>query len=127
MTDMPILLMLTALAFGVFLVRRLMTYLQYFQQEEYDNTRFIRWIIQVRAVDTRASLGILAFSAGAAFFPSHWWAGGVGLVFLAVAFFEKDPRKTGKKKLNFTQRARRIYLLALALALLPLALFLVYD
>lgn len=34
----------TVLGFAVFAARRLLTYLHLFQQEEYDNRRFLRWI-----------------------------------------------------------------------------------
>ena len=38
-------------AFVVFAARRLLTYLHLFQQEEYDNRRFLRWILENRGWD----------------------------------------------------------------------------
>ena len=52
-------LALALLAFLAFAARRTLTYLRIFQQEEYDSRRFLRWLVRARAVDTRASLGVL--------------------------------------------------------------------
>ena len=48
------------IGFALFALRRLMTYLHLFQQEEYDNRRFVAWIIQNRAWDQRLSLALIA-------------------------------------------------------------------
>ena len=51
------------LGFAVFAARRLLTYLHLFQQEEYDNRRFLRWIGENRGWDRRLSLVLLAIFA----------------------------------------------------------------
>src|SRR5271170_417688 len=107
------------LGFIVFAARRLLTYLHLFQQEEYDNRRFLAWLIDNGAWDRRLSLALAAIFAlqlllGAA--PPGVFAALAGAACLAIAAIEGDPRKTAKKPLAMTARARRIYGVALALA-----------
>ncbi len=112
---------LPALAgFALFALRRLLTYLHIFQQEEYDNRRFLIWIVKNRAWDRRLSLGLLAVWLVQVLLPHRIvpdWAFSAlaGAVCVAIAAFEPDPRKTAKKRLAMTARATRIYLIALAL------------
>jgi UDP-N-acetylmuramoyl-tripeptide--D-alanyl-D-alanine ligase len=132
---------LLALAgFAVFALRRLLTYLHLFQQEEYDNRRFVAWVVRNAAFDRRLSFALVAVCAMQVLPAYHtipdWTFGGLaGVACLAVAAFERDPRKTAKKRLAMTARATRIYgvaagLLAVvgvlaALATGPLALWIV--
>ena len=111
---------LTLVGFALFALRRLLTYLHLFQQEEYDNRRFLAWLVKNRAFDQRLSIALLAVWLMQVVLPHRAvpdWAYGAlaGLVFIAVAAFEPDPRKTAKKRLAMTARATRIYLIALAL------------
>jgi UDP-N-acetylmuramoyl-tripeptide--D-alanyl-D-alanine ligase len=106
-------------AFGVFAVRRLLTYLHIYQQEEYDSERFLRWVVAQCSFDRRASLLILIVGTMELF---GFVRTGVGAVLIAVgflilAFFEKDPRIASKKKLAMTGRAKRIYFMALVVLL----------
>jgi UDP-N-acetylmuramoyl-tripeptide--D-alanyl-D-alanine ligase len=115
---------LPVLAFAAFAVRRLMSYLHIFQQEEYDATRFLPWLLRTRSLDRKLSaalvvLGVVEFAG----VRSDWRAAGpwFGLA-LAVAFLlfcavEKDPRRSAKKKLVLTARAKRILGVAIALSL----------
>jgi UDP-N-acetylmuramoyl-tripeptide--D-alanyl-D-alanine ligase len=109
------------LGFGVFAVRRLLTYLHIFQQEEYDGSRFLRWLWSGRALDRRLSLALVGLFvielilAGAAV-PRWVFVAVVGLCCLGAAAFERDPRKTAKKPLAMTARATRIGAIALALS-----------
>lgn len=112
---------LLLIAFLAFTTKRLFTYLQFFQQEEYDSIRLLRWIMQNRAFDRRATILLIASTLvyaaverwghiNAAYlyaFPT------VGL--LALALVEPDPRKRGKKTLAMTARARRILWVAFML------------
>ncbi len=96
----------------LFAWRRTLSYLRYFQQEEYNNTRFIAWIKSNRALDTRASLALTAALIAHLIFP-----GNVASLFIAIAaattligigcFLEGDPRTSGKIRLNMTQRATK--------------------
>lgn len=105
----------------LFFVRRGLRYLRYFQQEEYNPSRFTRWFLEKRTFDRRGTA--IAFSTWIATLlgaqanlplslPMSLVAAG-GLV--AIAFREEDPRKVGKLTLKMTQRATRIYQTALVL------------
>ena len=115
-------LLFAVLGFAVFAARRLLTYLHLFQQEEYDNTRFLRWIGENRGWDRRLSLILLAIFAAQllllALVPEAVFVALAGLACLGAAAVERDPRKAAKKKLAMTARARRIYAIALVLAAL---------
>ena len=110
----------TLAGFVLFALRRLLTYLHLFQQEEYDNRRFFAWLAKNRAWDQRLSFALLVVWLVQILRPPHAvpdWAFGTlaGLACVAVAAFEPDPRKTAKKRLVMTARAKRIYFVALAL------------
>jgi UDP-N-acetylmuramoyl-tripeptide--D-alanyl-D-alanine ligase len=101
-------------SFLFFSLRRLLTYLHIYQQEEYDSRRFLPWIIVHRAFDMRMSaallvLGILQFAIVLSPVIA-FAAAAVGFVILGA--IEKDPRKASKKKLSMTGRAKRIYWVA---------------
>ena len=105
------------IAFVLFGLRRLMTYLHIYQQEEYQPIRFLRWLATSGSYDRRASIAILLF--GLLEFTIQLSPEiGMGFVvasLLAIAWFEKDPRAASKKQLVMTGRAIRIYWIALAL------------
>ena len=109
------------IGFLVFAARRLLTYLHIFQQEEYDGPRFLRWLLHSGAFDRRLSLAIVAiFIAqlvlGAS--ASDWvFPLAIGVLCVAVAAAERDPRKDAKKPLAMTARAKRIYAVSLVLLL----------
>ena len=105
----------------IFFTRRGLRYLRYFQQEEYNGTRFKDWFLEKRTFDTKGSLVALIAAA-----LSKFATGGdmvaclvicviasAGLVFLGVS--EEDPRKVGKIKLKMTDRSTAIYQLAVGL------------
>lgn len=104
-------------AVTAFTVRRLMTFLHVFQQEEYNGKRFIPWLIENKAFDKRMSAVIviafvLSFVVNSTIVGLLLAAG-----FGAVAFFEKNPLTQAKKKLVLTDRAKRILGLALVISL----------
>lgn len=104
-------------AFLAFAVRRCLTWLHIFQQEEYDGPRFLRWMAAARAFDKRATLPLLACWGAALAAPeaapyAKWAA---GLVLLAVAAVEDNPLKAAKKKLVLTARVKRILSVTLGL------------
>lgn len=109
---------LALIGFVPFAARRLLTYLHFFQQEEYDVGRFLRWIAAERAFDRRLSLVLLALAIAQFLWPA---AAALSWLFpalaaaacLGAAALENDPRKNGKKPLAMTTRARRIYAAAL--------------
>ena len=111
---------LALIGFTLFALRRLMTYLHLFQQEEYDNRRFLAWLVRDRAWDQRLSgallvVGIMQWLGTHRVVPDWAFGGLAGAVCVAIAAFEADPRKSAKKKLAMTARATRIYGTAAAL------------
>lgn len=110
------------IGFVAFAARRLLTYLHLFQQEEYDGSRFLRWLWRERAFDRRLSVGLAAIAVLQLLIPLRmappealvWLAGIAALLAAAV---ERDPRKTAKKPLAMTSRATRIFAVALALCI----------
>ena len=103
----------------LFFTQRGLRYLRYFQQEEYNGTRFKDWLLEKRTFDTKGTA--IAFTAAAL---SRFGSGGdmgicvviclvAAIVLVSVGFQEEDPRKVGKIKLKMTDRATAIYKLAL--------------
>lgn len=93
-----------------------MTYLHIFQQEEYDNKRFITWILDHRVFDKRVSAALLGICVLS--FILYGWIEillTIG-VFGTAAYFENDPRNAAKKKLNLTPRAKRILITSMVIA-----------
>src|SRR3982751_2802801 len=103
-------------AFLLFALRRLLTYLHIYQQEEYQPLRFIRWLLASRSLDRRASLVVLIVGLLqiAIYLSLEIGSGLIGTAFLVIAFFERDPRAASKKRLVMTGRATRIYAIAFA-------------
>jgi len=114
----PVIELFIFLAFLAFAAKRLMTYLHALQQDDYDNIRLLRWIIEHQVFDKKLSAalllcGLLSFSTLVPFFMLSFL---LFFAFGAIAYFEKDPRKISKKKLVLTTRAKRILFLALGIA-----------
>ena len=57
-------------AFAGFALRRGLTYMHLYQQEEYDSPRFFGWMIKHKAFDKRLSLLILIISGATLYFLS---------------------------------------------------------
>jgi UDP-N-acetylmuramoyl-tripeptide--D-alanyl-D-alanine ligase len=109
----PMTLFLVA-AFAFFAGRRLARFLHIFQQDEYDATRFVPWLIRTLAFDRRmtACYVVVTLGAAAAHAPAAIATLLQAAVLLGVGWREPDPRREAKKKLVMTQRATRIYALA---------------
>lgn len=100
---------------------RLRTLLTYFQQEEYNPRRFLNAWVDVRLFDVFASAAVLVALVLLTLTDGHWViyvALGAGLVLIAA----REARHKWKKPLAMTERARRIYHLAAAFMVIPLAL-----
>lgn len=113
------------LGFGAGRTRR---YLKYFQQEVYDKPRFLAWLKAKKGYDKRGSIlslaiGILALvgllSSAPLLSVTVSILGAIALA--AIPLIEEDPAKTGKIKLVMTQRANKMYLVALAIQSVILA------
>jgi UDP-N-acetylmuramoyl-tripeptide--D-alanyl-D-alanine ligase len=105
----------------LFFTRRGLRYLRYFQQEEYNGTRFKDWFLEKRTFDTKGTLIALLGAALSRFATDGDMVICLVICLLAsaalvfIGFREEDPRKVGKIKLNMTDRATAIYNLALGL------------
>ena len=93
--------------------RRILVYLRYFQQEGYENPRFLRWAgfrsLTDPALWLSAAGAVVVAAAPAA-------TSAVALVLLVLAAAQPDPRSSGKITLRLTDRARRILTGGAALA-----------
>jgi len=112
---------------SLFGAKRLLRYLHYYQLEEYQPRRFMTWMWKDRAWDRRGSFVAFMALDIALLYPLLGSICGV-LTLAFLAWWEDDPRTTGKLVLKLTERAKRIYLVAFILysivnALLVLTLF----
>ncbi|MCJ9429911.1 Mur ligase family protein [Kordiimonas marina] len=135
---------LIALIIGIplilwFTFERGMALMKFFQQEEYDGVRFIAWVKDIKAYDRRASLWLLA-AALVGTLSQTLLSGSVGnvlagakyltwplmtLAFIHGAFRSRAMRKTSKKPLVMTARAKRIFMVYMALSAATLFFILV--
>ncbi len=127
MNSLPVWILLTATIF--FGWRRILSYLRYYQQEEYSSKRFWNWLRSKRAFDTRGTLVVVGVAALSWLIPQSLLHVGIALLGAAalcaiVLAVEEDPRTSGKIRLAMTQRATKIAWLAcaglVAIATIPL-------
>jgi UDP-N-acetylmuramoyl-tripeptide--D-alanyl-D-alanine ligase len=105
------------IGFAYFSYVRLHTLLHIFQQEEYDNVRFLKWIVKTGSIDRKASIVVAAaWLCGQA--VAVVIAGPLAAVLVVIAYAERKAQKKAKKPLVMTKRAMRIFCLAWAVALL---------
>jgi UDP-N-acetylmuramoyl-tripeptide--D-alanyl-D-alanine ligase len=100
--------------------RRLLSYLRYFQQEEYNEARFRTWLEEKGAGDTRGTAITITAALCASLLASQAWTFVIALVTVSALLFtvlwvEEDPRTSGKLPLKMTQRASKIVWCAFAL------------
>jgi UDP-N-acetylmuramoyl-tripeptide--D-alanyl-D-alanine ligase len=102
-----------------FSARRLLTYLHFFQQDEYDSPRFIRWVLRTVSIDRRATLCLLIIDSIylAGFMSSKMTSVLAAISLAGLGLFEKDPRVKAKKRLSMTGRATRIYVSSLIIGI----------
>lgn len=99
---------------------RTLSFLRYFQQEEYSSSRFLAWIKEKRAIDTRGTAILALTGLLSLILPGGWTTlviaalATLGLS-IVVRIAEEDPRRSGKLKLNMTQRASKIVLVSFGL------------
>jgi len=111
-----------------FFEKRGMRYLQFFQQQEYEGKRFIDWIFEKHAYDKKGtSLTLFCAGLSAVFLAVDsrgTFLTGVFscLALLRLARQEEDPTGSGKITLKMTERARRIFRLAMWLYVAAVAL-----
>lgn len=103
------------LAGAVFCVKRVFSYLRYFQQEQYLPPRFRLWYAGRRAFDRHGTAAALAAIAGTELFGWPCISSTLASLYLLWrAAIEENPVKTGKLPLKMTDRAVRIAALSIA-------------
>jgi UDP-N-acetylmuramoyl-tripeptide--D-alanyl-D-alanine ligase len=103
-------------AFIVFVFKRNLTYLHIFQQHEYNNTRFLQWILCNFAIDKRLSIILCFFLGYATNLINKNLSSVINIIAISIlvcAYVENNPIRHAKKKLTMTSRAKRIFYLAL--------------
>ena len=125
------------LAAFLFAVMRGNALMMFFQQEEYDNGRFVTWLGEKRAYDKAASLLVFVALLIASLQQTQWLsdltgpAGGLALAPLVLALVgafagisrSRSAMKDNKKPLVVTDRVKRMRTLYLLLCLLVVSLF----
>ena len=105
---------------------RINTILTYFQQEEYDSSRFLGAVFRVRLFDVIASLalaGLFVFDHLIGAVPNKWLYGAGLIIMIAL----RERQYTYKKKLVVTERLKRIRRLSWGFFLLSLTALMLSD
>lgn len=116
------------LLLGLFLfsAKRLLRYLRFLQQEEYQTRGFLTWMFSSKAFDKRGSaIALMSFLSSFLYEYAYIIAFIQGILFVFLAFYEPDPRTIGKKKLVVTKRAKAILYASFAITFFFLVLALV--
>ena len=106
--------LLVLLGSACFGAKRLLRYLRFLQQDNYYSFRFLSWVWKTGSFDRRGSLIAVCGAMLCLNFPVFANAFG-GIALTTLAWLEEDPRKTGKLSLKMTNRAKRIFYVALAI------------
>jgi UDP-N-acetylmuramoyl-tripeptide--D-alanyl-D-alanine ligase len=102
-------LIITYLTFMTLAGKRVMTYLHVLQQEDYDTGRLQKWMFENGAFDKRLSIALFVISFAWFYVPPFAMNFLIFFCFAFATYLEKDPRKSLKKKLVATARAKRIF------------------
>jgi UDP-N-acetylmuramoyl-tripeptide--D-alanyl-D-alanine ligase len=118
-----IVFVLSLAAFGMV---RINTVITYFQQEEYDSSRFLGAVMRVRLYDVLATLGLIVLLIANAFVGLGAYAWLIGAALLGLIAL-REQGYTYKKKLVATERLHRIRWLARGFFLLSLGALIVHH
>lgn len=123
-----VILAIAACASVFFFTKRAKRYLQFLQQEDYDHHRFRKWFFAKHAFDTRGSL-VCILGIGASYLChaqapqlTPYCTLALAALLFYVATREENPITGGKVSLKMTERATRIYKLALGFYIFSLCL-----
>jgi len=115
--------MLLELSSVVFVARRLLQLLRFLQQDDYRIGRFLRWWAGARMFDTRGTrvalpATLLVGACASLNIPGAAIITLIGSLLLASSgLLLDDPRTMGKVRLVMTERAQKLYAVALILSL----------
>lgn len=104
-----------------FSYRRLKHLLHYFQQEEYDALRFLKYFKNISLIDKKLSLALIINALALVFVNEAYFIKISAFLILAFALVEPNREKNAKKPLIMTARAKRILSLALIISVIPFA------
>ncbi len=116
MTNITIMFLIFA-AFGVFALKRSMTYLHALQQDDYNGLRLLGWMIKKGVFDKKLTAVLIVIALAASVVDPFFISAMVFMAFALFIYGEKDPRKLAKKKLVLTARAKRILTIAMIILL----------
>jgi UDP-N-acetylmuramoyl-tripeptide--D-alanyl-D-alanine ligase len=116
----PLSISIISAASILFFSRRLLRYLYHFQAGGYSRNRFKNWLVENSIYDkkgtliaTIAAISIELIGENEVIALAICIVGAVALILLG--FWEQDPRKVGRKRLQMTDRATFIYNISIAL------------
>jgi UDP-N-acetylmuramoyl-tripeptide--D-alanyl-D-alanine ligase len=112
--DSTLLVALICLCAGILAYRRQLRFLHLFQQEEYDNQRFMEWFKREKAFDYGASLLLLLTQL----FHNTELAIVTLIGLGGLSYTEPNPTQHARKTLNLTERAIRLLQLSLGMSYL---------
>lgn len=115
-----------ALSLAGFGMVRINTVITYFQQDEYDSSRFLGAVMRVRLYDVLATLGLIALLIANAVLDLGAYAWLIAAALLGLIAL-REPGYTYKKKLVATERLRRIRWLARGFFILSLGALLLHH
>ncbi len=111
----------------IFCQKRLLQYLRYFQQEEYNQKRFLSWYQENKAFDKKGTVVSIVLALVFILLRCNYYNLILSLIFCFVlssfSQAEVDPRKTGKITLKMTARAQRIFFVSSILSIISLIFF----
>ena len=113
----------------IFFYRRLRVLMHFFQQEEYDNERFLNYSIKgFRLIDKKFSLVLLflTFLNYVSFISSVFFLLSSFFIVSIFSYLERNPCKRAKKVLSITMRVKRILSFSLLILFIALIAFLMF-
>ncbi|MGD9639460.1 MAG: UDP-N-acetylmuramoyl-tripeptide--D-alanyl-D-alanine ligase [Alphaproteobacteria bacterium] len=110
MNYLPSLCLIFSIVF--FLYKRLKHLLHYFQQEEYDASRFIKYYKNASLIDKKLSLLLIITTLLFSLFNYNYLSYAYSFAFILIGLFEPNREKQAKKALVMTARAKRILFLS---------------
>ncbi len=108
------LILLSIFSFIFFLYKRFKVLMLFFQQEEYEGNRFLKYTFtKCKLIDKKLSLVLLVTSALCYFIQNNTICLSLLLgVLLTFIFIEVNPSKNAKKTLALTMRVKRIFFIS---------------
>ena len=111
----PLLFFLLFITISLFLYKRLLTFLRFLQQQDYQGYRFLQWTVLHQLYDRKLTFVLIGALIMLLMLPTVLVIVMLAITFSSFAFLEPDPRHVGKKVLVLTSRAQRILVVSCVL------------